>query len=79
MCFTVTVPPQSWYPDSGTSVADCVKSADGCSATAVTFLGVDTPITACNARSVVSGFGLAGAMLAAVGVVVLRRKPKTEV
>jgi hypothetical protein len=77
-CFSTYGTAASWLPTGGTLPADCVSGHDGCDATAVTFLGFDTPITACNARSVVSGFGLAGAMLAAVGIVVLRRKTQPE-
>lgn len=68
-CLALGFPFMSWQSTTGS----CLTSAEMCSPTAVTFLNVDTPITACNAAWTVPGFGLLGMVLAAGGLGILKR------
>ena len=63
----------SWEDTGGDG--KCYTAADGCpETTAVTFLGFRTQITPCNAAWAVPGTALFGLIVAAAGLVVLKRR-----
>jgi hypothetical protein len=73
-CLTLGFPDMSWQGDGG-----CVTNVGGCpDPTPVTFMGFSTPITRCNASSVVPGLALVGMIVAAGGLVVLKRRERAS-
>ena len=69
-CLELTFPSVSWQ-----GTGDCLTAVEDCPvATAVTFLGVETPITSCNAGWAVPGLALFGMVVAAGGIVMLKRQ-----
>ncbi|MCU0521700.1 MAG: hypothetical protein MUF84_13540 [Anaerolineae bacterium] len=68
-CLSLTFPDVSWESATGS----CLTQLGECSPTAVTFLNIETPITACNASWTVPGVGLLGIVVAVGGLGLLKR------
>lgn len=74
-CLVLTFPSVTWRE---TPTSQCYTSVDQCAEpTAVALLGFRSPITPCNAKWTVPGVGFLGMIVAAAGLVVLKRQGRS--